>query len=143
MSSAETLRMPEVGATSSLAKTISESDVYLFAGITMDLAPQHVNEAYMKDHAFGRRVAHGVLVLGFASAVSAQLSAEQGITVVSYGYDRVRFVAPVFFGDTVTATATVARVESPRTYLDVVVTNQDGTVCAIAAHVLYHPGDVG
>lgn len=141
MSSAE-IRMPAVGAEARLSKTVTESDVYLFAGITMDQAPQHVDEAYMSSHAFGHRVAHGVLILGFASAVSAKLSAEQGITTVSYGYDRVRFIAPVFFGDTVTAVARVARVESPRTYLDITITDQRGRTCAVAAHVLFHPGDV-
>lgn len=137
------VKLPPVGAEARLSKTISESDVYQFAGITMDLAPQHVDEDYMSRHAYGHRVVHGVLLLGFASAVSAKLSAEQGITTVSYGYDRVRFVAPVFFNDTITATARVTRVESPRTYVEVTVTDQRGRVCAVAAHVLYHPGDVG
>jgi 3-hydroxybutyryl-CoA dehydratase len=137
------VKLPPVGAEASLSKTVSESDVYLFGGITMDLAPQHVDEDYMSGHAFGHRVVHGVLLLGFASAVSAKLSAEQGITTVSYGYDKVRFTAPVFFGDTITAHARVARVEAPRTYLDITVTDQRGRTCAIAAHVLYHPGDVG
>lgn len=142
MSSAEPV-MPLVGAEATISKTISESDVYLFGGITGDLAPQHVDEHYMQGHAFGHRVAHGVLLLGFASAVSAKLSAQEGITTVSYGYDRIRFTAPVFLGDTVTAHARVARVESPRTYLDVTITDQRGRVCAVAAHILHHPGDVG
>lgn len=135
-------RFPATGASAAVAKTVTEGDVSLFAGLTLDIAPQHLDEAYMAGHAFGRRVAHGTYVLGLASAAAAKLSAQEGITTVSYGYDRVRFVRPVFIGDTVTATATVAEVVPPRTLLDVVATNQDGEVLAVARHVLHHPGDV-
>ena len=59
-----------VGDKVSFSKTVSESDVYLFAGITGDLAPNHVNEEYMKRSGYGRRMAHGALVVGFMSTAS-------------------------------------------------------------------------
>lgn len=145
MSSAEAdVRYPEQGTRAEFAKTITESDVHLFAGITGDLAPQHVNAEYMERHAYGSRVAHGVLVLGLASTVSARLSEAAGITVVSYGYDKVRFLRPVFLGDTVTVSAEVVEVDpgARRTVLDITARTQDGTTCLYARHLLHHIGDV-
>lgn len=59
-----------IGNTVSFSKTVSESDVYLFAGITGDLAPNHVNEEYMKQSSYGRRMVHGTLMIGFMSTAS-------------------------------------------------------------------------
>ena len=71
-----------------------ESDVYLFAGITGDLAPNHVNEVYMAGTAYGRRIAHGALLIGYMSTASTLVIGQMppaGETPVSLGYDRVRF----------------------------------------------------
>jgi acyl dehydratase len=54
-----------IGDSVSFSKTVGESDVYLFAGITGDLAPNHVNEEYMKKSSYGRRMAHGALLIGY------------------------------------------------------------------------------
>ena len=54
-----------VGQTVKFSKTVSETDVYLFAGITGDLAPVHVNQAMMENSAYGQRIAHGALLIGF------------------------------------------------------------------------------
>ena len=62
----------------SFAKTVGESDVYLFAGITGDLAVNHVNEAYMAKSKYGRRIAHGVLLVGFMSTCSTMMIASRG-----------------------------------------------------------------
>jgi 3-hydroxybutyryl-CoA dehydratase len=86
-----------------MARTIAESDVYLFAGITGDLASYHVNHAAMKDTVYGGRIVHGVLLLGLVSAASSLYWSSvdgEGMTV-SYGYDRVRFVGAVPIGETV------------------------------------------
>jgi len=86
-----------------IARTIAESDVYLFAGITGDLASYHVNHAAMKDTVYGGRIVHGVLLLGLVSAASSLYWSSvdgEGMTV-SYGYDRVRFVGAVPIGETV------------------------------------------
>jgi len=125
------------------SKTVSESDVYLFAGITGDLSDVHCNEEYMRRGAFGHRIAHGVLALGFMSTASTlmytpHLPHYEGFTGVSQGYDRVRFVGPIYFGDTITVTYTVSRLERDRrrALADVVVTNQRGETVSTATHIM-------
>jgi len=87
-----------IGTSSVFTKTVSESDVYQYAGISGDFSPNHIDEEYMKGGRFGARVAHGTLLLGFMSAASARLYLGR---TASMGYDRVRFIKPVFFGDTI------------------------------------------
>jgi 3-hydroxybutyryl-CoA dehydratase len=127
-----------VGDVTTFAKTVAESDVYLFAGITGDLAPNHVDARYMASTLYGRRIAHGVLVLGYTSTASTRALERAGEHGVSYGYDRVRFCAPVFLGDTITVRYTVERIEpgERKVYSAVRVTNQDDVVCLAATHVL-------
>ena len=131
-----------VGDSVSFSKTVSETDVYLFAGITGDFSPNHVNQAYMERSSFGRRQAHGALLVGFMSTASTLVIANsrEGAdeTPVSLGYDRIRFLAPVYFGDTVTVDYTIAAidVERRRSTGDIKVTNQDGTLVAVATHIL-------
>lgn len=133
-----------VGDKVQVSKTIGESDVYLFAGITGDLSSNHVNEAVMSRSQFGRRVAHGALIVGFMSAASTRMiethgsSAHGTATAVALGYDRIRFVAPVFIGDTVTVSYRIARIEPERgrAYATVTVTNQSGTEVAVAESIL-------
>ena len=62
-----------VGDSTSFSKTVSESDVYLFAGISGDFAPNHVNKAYMEKSGYGRLIAHGALLVGFMSTCSTQV----------------------------------------------------------------------
>ncbi len=132
-----------VGDRVKFSKTVSESDVYLFAGISGDLSDVHCNEQYMSESAFGHRIAHGVLSMGFMSTASTlmftpHVSHYTGMTPVSQGYDRVRFMAPVFFGDTVTVTYTIATIEAERSRClsDVVATNQHGKPVASATHIM-------
>ena len=136
-----------VGDSASFTKTVSETDVYMFAGITGDFSPNHVNKAYMERSSFGRLQAHGALLVGFMSTASTLVIAKsrEGAdeTPVSLGYDRVRFLAPVYFGDTVTVDYTIAAVdvERRRSSGDIKVTNQDGTLVAVATHILKWVGD--
>jgi 3-hydroxybutyryl-CoA dehydratase len=126
-----------VGETVTFRKTVGESDVYLFAGITGDLAPNHVDEVYMGQTVYGRRIAHGVLVLGYSSTASTALLARFDLSGASYGYDRVRFTAPVFLGDTVTVTYRVVEVDpAGKIRSEITITRQDGTVCLVATHIL-------
>jgi len=131
-----------IGDATSFSKTISESDVYLFAGISGDFAPNHVNEAYMAKSSYGRRIAHGALLVGFMSTCSTLMAyrpqSDTSVTVVSLGYDRMRFLAPVYFGDTITVSYTIASIdrEKLRAAADIKVTNQDGTLVAVATHLL-------
>lgn len=134
----------KVGDSVSFSKTVSESDVYLFAGITGDLAPVHVNQALMEKSAYGQRIAHGALVVGFMSTLSTMMVARsqdshgKGETPVSLGYDRVRFTGPVFFGDTITLTYTIADVDVDRrrSTADIEAKNQRGETVAVATHIL-------
>jgi 3-hydroxybutyryl-CoA dehydratase len=132
-----------VGDQVSFSKTVGESDVYLFAGITGDFAANHVNEEYMRRSSYGRRIAHGALLVGFMSTTSTMMIAKsvaKGIdeTPVSLGYDRIRFIAPVFIGDTVTVAYTVSEVDPARSRskATIEVTNQRGEPVAVGEHHL-------
>ncbi|MCX8997029.1 MaoC family dehydratase N-terminal domain-containing protein [Rhizobiaceae bacterium BDR2-2] len=125
------------------SKTVSESDVYLFAGITGDLSGNHVDEEFMRTSKYGRRIAHGALIIGFMSTTSTMLierSLAKGIdsTPVSLGYDRIRMLGPVFLGDTITVTYTVAEVdhERLRTRAKIEVVNQRGELVTVGEHIL-------
>jgi 3-hydroxybutyryl-CoA dehydratase len=133
-----------VGQEVTFSKTVGESDVYLFAGITGDLSPNHVDEEVMGRSRFGHRVAHGALMVGFMSTGSTRMietfgaSARGTATAVSIGYDRVRFVAPVLIGDTITVRYRIVRTEPERarSYGEVLVTNQRGEKVAVAENIL-------
>ena len=132
----------EVGHAVKFSKTVSESDVYLFAGITGDLSPNHVNRAYMQRSSYGRRMAHGALLVGFMSTASSMAIEhcrdDDSETPVSVGMDRVRFIKPVFLGDTVTVHYEIAAVnlDRRRSFADIKVTNQDGVLVAVGSHIL-------
>src|SRR4051812_16178353 len=111
-----------VGTRAEFAKTIGESEIYLMAGITGDFSPNHVNVEYMKQTPFGTIIAHGVLVVGLMSTCTTKVI-EQSLTsrpAVSLGYDRIRFVKPVFAGDTISVTYEIvsADPDQARTYGD-------------------------
>ena len=130
-----------IGHEVSFARTVTEADVTLFAGISGDFAPVHVNEAYMAQTAYGRRIAHGALMVAWMSAASTKavehLPGERQ-TAVSLGYDRVRFTAPVFIGDTVTLRYRVAEADPARrrAVAEIEVTNQRGETVAVARHLV-------
>lgn len=127
-----------IGEQYSFSKTVSESDVYLFAGITGDLAPNHVNQAMMEQTSYGARIAHGALIVGYMSSASSLVvgtNDDKNETAVSLGYDKVRFLAPVYFGDTVTVTYRIEP-ERRRSEADITVTNQKGDLVAVARHIL-------
>ena len=131
------------GDTVGFSKTIGESDVYLFAGLTGDFAPNHIDEEFMAATSFKRRIAHGALLVGFMSTCSTKLldmATQRGSRAVSLslGYDRVRFLAPVYLGDTVNLSYTIAEldVERARTSADIEVKNQKGELVAVAKHLI-------
>ena len=131
----------KIGDTTSFTKTVSESDVYQFAGITGDFSPNHVNKAYMEKSSYGRLMAHGALIVGFMSTVSTQIiahSREAEETPVSVGYDKVRFLKPVFLGDTITVAYTVSEIDfvRRRSTAGIEVTNQNDELVAVASHIL-------
>ncbi len=117
----------KVGDSSEFSKTIGESDVYLFAGVTGDLNPFHVNEEYAKKTFFKGRIAHGMLLAGFISTVvGCQLPGPGAI----YVKQELKFMAPARIGDTITANVTAIEVdeEKNRVILQTTCTNQEGTV---------------
>lgn len=116
-----------VGQTASVTRTISESDVYLFAGVTGDLNPAHTNEEYAKTTHFKTRIAHGMLSAGLISAVLGMQLPGPGTI---YTGQTLKFLAPVHIGDTITATAEIKSldVERNRVVLTTTCTNQEGTM---------------
>ena len=101
----KTYEMLEIGEKASFSKTISETDVYLFAGFSGDFNPMHVNEAYAKQTAFKSRIAHGPLTQSLiAPVLGTQLPGLGTVALEMF----CRFRAPVYIGDTITATAEVA-----------------------------------
>jgi 3-hydroxybutyryl-CoA dehydratase len=132
-----------VGQSVSCAKTVGESDVYLFAGITGDLSPNHVDEQAMSQTPYGHRIAHGALLVGYMSRASTMICDKcpellASHLPVSLGYDKVRFLKAVLIGDTITIDYTVssADAEKMRTLAEVQVRNQKGETCAVATHIM-------
>lgn len=103
-----------LGHTERFTKTVSEGDILLFAAITGDLDPVHVDEEFARTTRFGGRIAHGALLVGFISTVMSRMNAHlpppRG---VSYRYE-VRFARPVRPGDTVTTELTLSEVRAER-----------------------------
>ena len=97
----KTIKEIKIGDQASISKTISESDVYLYAGITGDLNPAHVNEQAALESPFKGRIAHGMLTAGLISAVLGMQLPGPGTI---YMAQELKFTAPVKFGDTITAT---------------------------------------
>ena len=76
-----------VGETVSFSKTVGETDVYMFAGITGDFSGNHVNEEYMKQSRYGKRIAHGALMVGYMSTTSTMISrCERGFPSCRYSF---------------------------------------------------------
>ena len=117
----------KIGDKASFSKTISESDIYLFAGVTGDLNPVHINEEYAKNSLFKTRVAHGFLCASLISTVFGTHLPGPGTIYLSQKMD---FKAPVKIGDTVTATVEVIEKRDDKKILTfkTTVTNQDGTI---------------
>jgi 3-hydroxybutyryl-CoA dehydratase len=139
-----------VGDRATFRKTVGESDVYLFAGITGDLSPNHVDEVAMEGSPYGRRIAHGALIVGYMSAASTKILAHLDptraeVTPVSAGYDRIRFLKPVFIGDTIEVSYQVKAIDPdrPRAVSDITVVNQHNEIVAVAQHTLHFVPAIG
>ena len=122
-----TINEMKIGDSASFTKTVSETDVYLFAGISGDFNPAHVNQTEAEKGMFGKRIAHGMLSAGFISAVLGTMLPGPGTI---YMGQELRFTKPVAIGDTIPATVTVAEmiIEKNRVILDTVCTNQNGEI---------------
>lgn len=99
------------GMTASYAKTVTEADVVLFAGISGDDNPVHINQEFAENSMFKQRIAHGMLSAGFISAVLGTKMPGPGAIYIS---QNLKFKAPVHIGDTVKATVTILEVLAPK-----------------------------
>jgi len=121
----KTIEELRVGDRAAFSKTISESDIYLYAGITGDFNPAHLDEVYASKTFFKTRIAQGMLLGGFISAILGFHLPGPGTIYIRQELD---FRSPVRIGDTVTAMAEVIElnVEKNRVKLKTTCTNQDG-----------------
>ena len=128
----------EIGQNAEFSKTISETQLYLFAGVTGDMNPAHINAEYSKDSVFNQRVVHGMLS---ASLISTVLGTELPGRGTIYLQQEVKFVAPVHFGDTITATVEVLEknIKKNRVKLRTVCTNQEGQVVVDGEAIVIPP----
>ncbi len=128
----------QIGDQADFTKTISETDVYQFSGMTGDFNPVHVNEVYAKTTRFERRIAHGPLTMSLiASVLGMQLP---GLGTVALELS-CRFKAPVFIGDTITASARVSEKlpEKQWVRLELTWTNQENVQVAEGAALVMPP----
>ncbi len=128
----------ELGASYTFTKTIAECDVYQFAGITGDYFPAHVNAIYCKMRPYKHRIVHGCLTFGLASTVSGRAAEASGHDMVAVGYDALRFVKPVFFGDTITAEYVITELDEKklRTTAQCTMRNQHGEKVLTCVHYM-------
>jgi 3-hydroxybutyryl-CoA dehydratase len=134
----KTIDLLKIGDVSEFTKTVSESDIYQFAGITGDFNPAHVNEAYASKTFFKKRIAHGMLSAGFISAILGNHLPGPGSIYVK---QELNFLAPVYIGDTITARAEVVDLdnENNRVTLSTNCYNQEGTMVIKGEAVLSPP----
>jgi len=85
-------------------RTITESDIVIHAGQTGDFFPHHMDAEWCKTQPFKKRIAHGTLIFSIAIGLSARVINEAAMT---YGYERLRFIKPVFIGDTIKVKVTI------------------------------------
>ena len=124
----------EIGVTmQTRGRTITESDIVSFAGLTGDYNPMHTDAEYMKESMFGQRVAHGLLTLSYAVGQAYQLGFMER-TVIAFRGLTMKFSLPVFIGDTLHVELTVREKQEMKRMgggwvtLDVKIVNQEGKV---------------
>lgn len=123
----KTVHEMKIGDSASFSKTITDFDVKMFAGITGDFNPVHIDKEFAKNTPFKDRIAHGMLVASlFSTVFGTQLPGEGAI----YTGQELKFTKPVYLEDTITATVTVTEldVEKNRVVLETIATNQNGEV---------------
>jgi len=123
------------------ARTITETDIVVHAGHTGDFSPHHMDAEYAKHTPFERRIAHGTMVFAFGIGLAAQSANNPG--AFSSGYDRIRFVRPVFIGDTLKSRITIGDLKTMADNPDfgevieqIDVVNQKNETVLTASHVL-------
>lgn len=133
----------EVGDSAEWEKTFTETDIAFFSAISGDFDPIHVSDSFAAKTVFTKRIAHGLGVLALLSSAESEVSKRitaRGCRMkpVSLGYDNVRFLKPVFIGDTVTARYTIVSVDAERLRATgrCEVTNGAGELCLTGHHIM-------
>ena len=130
----------EIGESrTTFGRTITETDFVVHAGHTGDFFPHHMDAVFMADSEFGQRIAHGTMVFAIGIGLTATVI---NPVAFSYGYDRLRFVRPVFIGDTIRTRISAARKEDDpkrtdhgRLFEKVEVLNQHDQVVLVCEHI--------
>lgn len=139
------LDVVKVGDRYRFSKTVGETDVTLFAGLTGDFSDTHINEQYMQERSnLGGRIAHGALLIGYMSTAStlsiAHVIHDDELTdfPVSAGYDKIRFLRPTLLGDTITVHYVVEKIDRDRgkSIAKIEVVNQRNELVAVGQHVM-------
>lgn len=122
-----------------MGRTITEADIVLHAGQTSDFFPHHMDAEWCATQDFGKRIAHGTLIFSVAIGMTATII---NPFAMSYGYDRLRFIRPVFIGDTISVRAAIsAKRDHPKRQTDgivtesIVVSNQAGDTVLACEHL--------
>ena len=116
----------------STGRTITESDIVMFAAFTGDWNPIHTDAEFSKNTMFGQRIAHGLLTLSVMSGLLMRLGFLEESVIAFYGIDKLRFTNPVFIGDTIKAKAKILEKQDRRQFgvvkIEASVTKQTGDV---------------
>ena len=117
----------KIGMSECLGKTITETDIVSFAGISLDINPLHLNEEYAKTTMFKGRIAHGMIGAGLISATIGTKLPGEGTIYLS---QNLKFIAPVRIGDTITAKIEIIALDQEKRKVDLRTTcvNQDGVI---------------
>lgn len=132
----------EIGASrTSSGRTITETDIVIHAGQTGDFYPQHMDAEFCKQTEFGQRIAHGTLT--FCIGMGLQAADCVNPLAFSYGYDRMRFITPVFIGDTIHTVVTIKeKRDDPKRPSKGFITEkieifkQDGKLAMVCEHII-------
>ena len=129
-----------IGDTASRTRTITDEDIKLFAQVSGDDNPVHLDENYAAETQFGKRIAHGMLTVGMISAILGNDLPGHGTIYLG---QEVKFRAPVYIGDTVTATVECIKYREDKRIatFSTTVTNQDGTTVIKGEAVVIAPED--
>lgn len=124
----------QIGDSASFTKTMTETDVILWVGLTGDLNPIHIDQEYAKSTRFGKVLVPGVLVLGLVSNVMTQVTFGH-----VYANQSIKFLKPVYIGDTITATGTIVEKLEGKNMVKVETkcVNQDGALVMIGEGMEY------
>jgi len=138
----KTIHELKIGDAAEFGKTITESDIYLYAGVTGDFNPAHLNEEYAKKTFFKTRIAQGMLIAGFVSGLLGVGLPGPGTVYIRQELD---FLAPVHIGDTITARVEVLEIMDDKNRIRVRTscTNQDGTKVLDGEAIVSPPKAVG